>query len=505
MNGLAHTKRMCAWLARAPVGTHEDSRNQIMKTHHYLIAIIALAGLPAVFPAHGAGPSREDELANRHSDPLAQIGNVNVTQLRLAWKIETETPVTHQPLVQDGRIYFADWSGGISAADAKTGKVLWQKAVEQPMTNWPWHGFCGTGTLGEGMLFEASAEGNAFAVDTQSGAVKWKTRFVGDEKNAGNCGTIFYQDDLVFIGVSSVEEGLALQIKGFEVKFRGSVVALNATTGKEAWRLSLVAPPANGVPVWSSFALDAATGTLFFTTGNNYTGKGTKFSDAIIAVDAKTGKVRWSRQFTEQDVWTMAQASGPDYDFGSGPQLFEGTNRKLVGAGQKSGVYHALDRNTGEIVWQTTVGYGEIGGGIMADAAVKDGKVFVWSNNSYQPKSRKADETPMTIKAVDAATGIPSWILPKAQPAGVTSAGFVSEDVFFAGSLDGRVRAYSAKDGKTLWSSPEGQASVGSSLTVSGDTLYFGAGVPKVFGGNDQGGNGVFAYKVGATPPGKGL
>ena len=102
----------------------------------------------------------------------------------------------------------------------------------------------------------------------------------------------------------------------------------------------------------------------------------------------------------------------------------------------------------------------------------------------------------MTIKALDVATG-DFWALPKAQATGVTSAGFLSRDVYFVGSLDGQVCAYSAKDGKKLWSSPKDQPSVGSSLAVAGDTLYFGGGVPKMFGGKEQGGAGVFAYSVG--------
>jgi polyvinyl alcohol dehydrogenase (cytochrome) len=306
-----------------------------------------------------------------------------------------------------------------------------------------------------------------------------------------------YHDGLFYIGVSSVEESMTAKIKGFEPSFRGRVVALDAKTGKPAWELFLCHAPASGVAVWGSFALDAETKTLFFATGNDYNEKGTGLSDAIVAADARTGKIRWSRQVTAHDVWTVAKPDGPDYDFGTGPQLFEsrqnGRTRKLVGAGQKNGVYHAVDRETGEVVWQSVVGYGQTAGGIMGDASVGDGRIFVWSNNSFN-HGKPIDTFRMTVKALNANSGETVWSLPNSQPAGISTAGFLSKDVYFVPSLDGRVRAYHAGDGKLLWTSPEGEPAIGATLNVSGDALFVGRGLPKAFDGDDAAGGGVFAY-----------
>ena len=334
--------------------------SQLPRTILNLAAVVMLSVSGVLMPR----AATEWERLNWHSDTSTKIDSGNVAQLNLAWTIATEKPVTHRPLIENGRVYFADWSGHATAADAKTGKTIWRKAIETPNTNAAWHGFAGTGALGVGALFEASGEGNAFAVDAQTGDVKWKVNFVPREKYAGNIGAILFHDGLVYIGVSSYEEAVGLQVKGFEPQFRGRVLALDATTGKTVWTTSLVEAPANGVPVWSSFAIGSDPSTLFVTTGNNYSGEATRLSDAIVALDAKTGKMRWSRQLTAHDVWTMPKPTGPDYDFGAGPQLFQGGGRGLVGAGQKSGVYHALDRQTGEVVWQAAIGYGEIGGGV---------------------------------------------------------------------------------------------------------------------------------------------
>ena len=460
--------------------------------------ILMLAGITTALVSTAGQDSREaPDLANRHADPHAFLDSRVVATLKRAWKIETETPVTHRPLVDDGRVYFADWSGRAYAADLKTGAILWTKEIETPLKDRPWFGFCGTGAIGDGLLFEASAEGNAFALDVRTGEVRWKTRLAPEEKYAGHAGTMLHHEGLVFVGLCSIEEAVGVQDKSFVPAFRGRVVALDAKTGKLAWTLRLAEPPANGVAVWGSFALDHETQTLFFATGNNYTGTSTALADAVVAVDARTGKPRWSRQLTPNDVWTMADPKGPDYDFGAGPQLFEvqrnGTSLKLVGAGQKSGVYVALERETGKIAWQSAVGYGEIGGGIMADASVGDGRVLVWSNNSFDPAKRKPGDCPMSVKALDAATGAALWTLPKPAPAGVSSAGFLSKDVYFVPSLDGRIRAYRAVDGKLLWTSPEEGGSLGASLSVSGDLLCAGLGVPEMFGGKGKTG-GVSAY-----------
>lgn len=100
----------------------------------------------------------------------------------------------------------------------------------------------------------------------------------------------------------------------------------------------------------------------------------------------------------------------------------------------------------------------------------------------------------MTIKALDAATGRDLWLHPKAQPAGGTAGGFLSNDLFFVGSLDGTIHAYDAANGDVLW---RGQVpgSVASSITVVDDMLYVGTGVPRTFGG-DAKANGVLAFRL---------
>lgn len=465
-----------------------------------LLAFTAFASLATapLFAQVQSGLVPRSDLLNQHADLTAAINSSNVERLKLAWSVPTDEEVSHTPLIHNRSVYFADWGGSVYRVDPTTGKTVWKKRVQETVKEkWPWYGFAGTGAIDErnGILFEASAEGMAYGIDMETGRVLWRTRIAQDSQ-AGSISKNLYYDGLFYTGLQSVEEPLSKMMPEMPINFQGKVLALDARTGRIVWERPLVAPPATGVPMWSSFAVDPETNTLFFTTGNNYNEPATELSDAIVAADAKTGEIRWARQVTQHDVWTMAQPKGPDYDFGAGPQLFEAGGRKLVGAGQKSGVFYVWDRATGEPVWSHTVGYGQVGGGIHAEGSIGADRVFLWGNNAFPYANPK--EHPMDIKAVDKATGRLLWTQTKAQPALLISAGFLANDVYFVGSLDGQVRAYRASDGKKLWTSGS-HGSVASSLMVDGGMLLWGSGVPGRFGGNKP--YGVFAYSINTAAP----
>jgi polyvinyl alcohol dehydrogenase (cytochrome) len=218
----------------------------------------------------------------------------------------------------------------------------------------------------------------------------------------------------------------------------------------------------------------------------------------MIAANAQTGDILWSQQATQNDLWTAAQPVGPDADFGGGPQLFDATIngqvRQLVGGGQKNGAFRVYDRATGAPVWASLVGPGGVGGGIRGEASIGTDRLFIWSNDGM---GGMPQQHPITVAALDLATGKTLWSVPKAQPAIGQSGGFLSNDVYFVGSLDGTIKAYRAADGQVLMT-VQAPGPIASSLFVQGDTLIFGTGVPAAFGGK-QGGSGVSAYAVTAA------
>ncbi len=431
-------------------------------------------------------------ILGRRANLQAGINSNNVSQLQQAWMVNTPDEVTCMPLIENGKVFFADWGGNAYAVDASNGTVIWQKNLEQPQTSWPFYGFAGTGTLGNGNYYLVSAEGKAFALDQNNGNIIWQAS-ISTNQYTGNLSKLLFYNGKIYFGTESVEELLIRSKPGLTIDFQGSVMALDAQTGKVVWQTPMVQAPGNGVSVWGAFAIDPNTNTLFFGTGNNYTGEATQHSDSVIAVDANSGNIKWSTQVDSNDIWLPVKPIGPDFDFGSGPQLFDLQGKQLLGIGQKSGYYWAFDRNTGQPVWKTFIGDASEGGGIRANASYAQGFLFVWSNNAY-----KDGEDPgkylITVKALDAATGKNIWVVNNAQPAAGLAAGFLSNDVYFVGSLDGTIKGYSAADGKVVYDNKV-TGPVGGSLLVDGNTLYVGVGVPKAMGGGP--GSGVIAFATG--------
>jgi polyvinyl alcohol dehydrogenase (cytochrome) len=196
-------------------------------------------------------------------------------------------------------------------------------------------------------------------------------------------------------------------------------------------------------------------------------------SDAVVALALDTGKVAWSRQLTSGDVFNggcgqrdtsvCPEKPGPDFDFGSATILRTLSNgKRLLLAGQKSGVLHALDPdNEGKIVWQQKLGTGSILGGIQwGPAADSETAYAAISDIGFVPGPEGLQPDPKAgggLFAIQLATGEKLWsALPQechtprcspAQSAAVTTI----PGVVFSGSVDGHFRAYSSQEGRIIW------------------------------------------------------
>src|SRR5262249_593625 len=148
---------------------------------------------------------------------------------------------------------------------------------------------------------------------------------------------------------------------------------------------------------------------------------------------------------------------GPDADVGASPNLFTIGHRDVVGVGQKNGVYHVLDRRTGDTVWETQLTPGSPLGGIMVTAAVHGGVVYVnstrWRVFGVFSGMNSPLDTSSTF-ALDARTGKVLWETP--MPAPMFGAMSWANGVVYQGTIDGTVHALAAADGHQLWSDRPG-------------------------------------------------
>jgi polyvinyl alcohol dehydrogenase (cytochrome) len=263
-------------------------------------------------------------------------------------------------------------------------------------------------------------------------------------------------------------------------------------------------------------------------TGDNFSEPSTKTSDAVLAFDLDSGKMLWSSQLTENDVFNIVCAGegcgdhlGPDVDIGASPILVNLPNgKRVLLVSQKSGMASGLDPDQkGKVLWQTKVGRGGRLGGIQWGSAYDGKNMYAAVSDISHTRSSGIGRMTADPKAggglfaLNVETGAKVWAAPPpecgdrpscspAQSAAVT----VIPGAVFSGGVDGRLRAYSATDGKVIWEfdteqeftgvngvKGKGGAMDGAGPTIAGGMLFVGSGYG-IWGGLP--GNVLLAFSV---------
>jgi polyvinyl alcohol dehydrogenase (cytochrome) len=293
-----------------------------------------------------------------------------VASMERAWTFSTpEGDFTGTPAVANGVVVVGNHGGMAYGLDAVSGEVRWSRDLGAPINASAAIDVHAPGGPTAYVPVAEPSRPRLVALSLADGTPRWET-VLTEQENASVYGSPVFWRGSLYIGTSGPNND--------DTRARGSVVAIAQATGAKRWQTFTVPPGADGAAVWTTPAIDRATGRLYVGTGNNYHPPETELSDAIIAFDTATGAIVDHYQATPGDDWAPDNLTGgPDADFGSSPNLFIGPDgRRLVGEGQKSGVYWAFDRATLEPVWSTTVGPGGLLGGILGSTAVDDGRIY---------------------------------------------------------------------------------------------------------------------------------
>jgi polyvinyl alcohol dehydrogenase (cytochrome) len=418
---------------------------------------------------------------------MAGLPQAQVPRLKLKWAFgyPGAFSANAQATVVGGRVFVGGGARTVYSLDAKTGCTYWMVETDASVRT-----AISIGPLsapGKYAAYFGDARANVYAVDAVTGALLWKTK-VDEHPAARITGAPALYSGRLYVPVSSIEEGTGSTPTYQCCTFRGSVVALDALTGKQIWKTYTIPDEPrptkknavgaqlwgpSGAAIWSAPTIDTRLNAIYVATGNSYSNPPAPTSDAILALDLKTGKVLWCQQVTPNDSYIVAclrpdktncpDDPGPDHDFGQSPILvtLPGGGRALI-AGQKSGVVHALDPDQkGKILWQTRVGKGGALGGVMWGSAADRQSVYVANSDvaflagggrGLDPKAGGG------LFALDLETGMIRFKVPPsecgdrkqcspAQAAAVTAI----PGVVFSGGVSGYLRAYATRDGSLLW------------------------------------------------------
>lgn len=442
---------------------------------------------PMAQPARGAswnGWGNGESNARFQPKKVGGLTAADLPRLKLKWAFgyPNVSSARAQPAVVGGRLFAASETGEVWALNARTGCGYWtfkaQAGVPTALSVGPYKGT--NGKRGYAVYF-GDRRANVYALDANTGKQIW-TRRADDHKVAGITGSPILHDGRLYVPIQGIgEEGTGATNNYPCCTFRGNLNAFDASTGEPLWKTYTIGQsqprgkntagvqmfgPAGG-GIWSTPTIDAKRGLVYVATGNGYADPPQPGTDAILAMDLKTGAVKWTRQLQPNDNWAMGcgptnadnpacpAALGPDFDFSASPVLTKAGSRELLVLPQKSGVAWAIDPDKqGEVVWQYRFGKGSGLGGQWGTAIDGD--------TAYFGVADLLTPTPGGMRAVNTSTGQLIWEKPPQPklcaviPGAACSAGqggalTAIPGAVLNGGLDGGLRAYARASGEIIW------------------------------------------------------
>lgn len=487
-----------------------------------------VADVPAIPPeveqAAAEWPLAGKDYANTRATFDSAINSGNVSRLGPAWSYSLHGAskwgaAAGAPLIAGGIVYFQDLASNVYAFDLQTGSPIWRTLARQSAfgPNGP--------AIGWGKVFVQDGGNHLVALSLEDGHQLWTAPLFGP--TGANQPLAF--GGYVYTGVAdgSISQNPGRSISLNKAGTSGYVFGLDQETGRMVWSFQTVEegfwgnPGINsGAGVWFPPAIDTETGMTFWSTGNpspmpgivGYPNGSSRpgpnlYSESVLAIDGKTGELKWYYQVREHDLF--------NYDLQNQPVLataqIGGQSKDVVIATGKMGYVYCLDRATGELYWQTPVGKHEnddlteipegvtvmvlpgFWGGVESPAAVAEGVVYVATANLPSPYDSTAfgakdgNEAVANIEgrleyasgsaevlALDINTGQVMWDTPL--PAVAFGAATVVNDLVFTATYDGVIYALSRADGSIVWSY-QAPGGIIAWPAVAGDTIVWPIGL----------------------------
>jgi alcohol dehydrogenase (cytochrome c) len=453
----------------------------------------------------------------RHS-PLKQINAGNAAKLVPAWAFsfggEKQRGQESQPLIHNGKMFVTASYSRLFALDAATGKKLWKYEHRLPEGIMPCCDVVNRGAaLFDNLVIFATLDAQIVALDQNTGDVVWKEKI--DDYAAGYSATAapIIAGGLLLTGVSGGEFGVVGRVEardprtGKMVWMRPTVEGhmgyswdkdgnkkengISGSTGKswpgDLWKTG-------GAATWLGGTYDAKTGLAYFGTGNpapwnSHLRQGDNlFSCATVAIDVKTGQIKWHYQGTPNDGW--------DFDGVNEFVTFDMDGKRMGAKADRNGYFYVLDANNGQlanafpfvkkITWASGIDLKTGRPNFVPEnrpgdpTAAADGKKgnSVFSAPSFlggtnqMPMAYRPDTKLFYVPANE--WGMEIWNEPIAYKKGAAylGAGFTIKTI--NDDYIGAMRAVDPKTGKIVWEVKNGAPLWGGVLTTAGNLVFWG-------------------------------
>ena len=261
---------------------------------------------------------------NQHSIPaeVAGVDAGNISNLQLKWAFEYPDAIRarSQPTTAAGAIFVGSNDGTLFALDQDSGCMRWSyKASAEIRTGIVVEHWLKGDTSQQPKLFFGDVVGYVYAVNAVTGELQWRDRPVEHHSLTITAAPLLYENRL-YVPLSSHEAAAAANPEYVCCTFRGGIAAYDTSSGKKLWLTHTIEIPTvevgknsigtpqlapSGAPIWAGLLLDEKRRLIYAGTGENYSSPADDSSDAVIAFNIESGKIVWKKQLTANDAWNM--------------------------------------------------------------------------------------------------------------------------------------------------------------------------------------------------------
>jgi len=418
---------------------------------------------------------------NARYSPLKQVDASNVGRLMPVALVQTGMTASFEttPVVVNGVMYISspvvDNKMKVMAVDATNGRPIWDSTY----TLGSYQICCGPVNRGVavayGMVYFVTLDDQLIALDAATGKTRWQKTVANASLGYSETLAPTVYDGMVIIGSAGGEWPIA-----------GFVAAYDARSGAQKWRWTSTDPSTyggdswkrGGAMVWTTPAIDTATNSVIFATGNpnpDLNGSSRKgdnrWSDSIVALDVHTGKFKWGYQEIKHDVW--------DYDAVSPVVLFDvhanGKTIPAAGEAGKVGWFFIVDRRNGKLIRKSQP-YVLMSKNMFSQPTAKGVVMLPGANGGaeWSPPAYSPDTHNVYVLGMDQLMNF--QVHPSGYQAGRIRLGSAFTNVAPHGLQDGRFVAINVDTGKVAWTYKTPQPLIGGALATAGNLVFFGEG-----------------------------